>query len=182
MTERTAQMPENEVPAWGGSIRPKQVPNLPTSCQHETPGQAIEIEPPRRIVEPSGRNDETIRPNRPESRSALAGRIEPNQWRGDPAEIVVESLSITGRDVLAHWLVAIPDWQAEALCREHDPDLWFPSKGQPTRPALLICGRCPVRAECLEHAITEGIDHGVWGGMTAQARAALRRARREVSR
>jgi WhiB family redox-sensing transcriptional regulator len=77
------------------------------------------------------------------------------------------------------------DWVDEAACRgtgEHD--LWFPVSE--TGPALdevaqakAVCGGCPVRAECLDSALSRGIDYGVWGGLTPDERRALRRRRRE---
>ena len=67
------------------------------------------------------------------------------------------------------------------LCRE-DPELWFTPGA--TAKAKAICGRCPVRAGCLAHALDHKIAHGVWGGLTPTERDRLthpRRARREPS-
>ncbi|WP_374213165.1 WhiB family transcriptional regulator [Streptomyces sp. G1] len=38
-----------------------------------------------------------------------------------------------------------------------------------------ICNGCPVKAECLDWALTAGEPYGVWGGMTAHDRRKLRR-------
>jgi WhiB family redox-sensing transcriptional regulator len=44
--------------------------------------------------------------------------------------------------------------------------------------AKATCRRCPVRVECLEHALATRDPHGVWGGMNeAERRAELRRRR-----
>ena len=46
--------------------------------------------------------------------------------------------------------------------------------------ALRICGQCPVREACLDYALKNQIQHGVWGGLGLAARqevAAGRRAR-----
>ncbi|MEJ7800739.1 MAG: WhiB family transcriptional regulator [Ilumatobacter sp.] len=59
-----------------------------------------------------------------------------------------------------------PDWMADALCAEFGVDLWFPTIGQSNQPALDICGRCPVRVECLTWAIRNGIRYGIWGRMS----------------
>lgn len=77
-----------------------------------------------------------------------------------------------------------PPWMARAACAGMHPETFYPHEGR-GRPldldvinaALAIYARCPVRTECLEHAITHREDHGIWGGMTAQQR--LRIARRE---
>jgi WhiB family redox-sensing transcriptional regulator len=69
-------------------------------------------------------------------------------------------------------------WTRDALCIEFDLSLWFPTRGQSNQPALDICGRCPVRLECLAEAIAdEDLDHGIRGGVTAEARRVMRRNR-----
>jgi WhiB family redox-sensing transcriptional regulator len=80
------------------------------------------------------------------------------------------------RRLFASWL---PDWHDEALCRESDDMApWFPTRGQSNQPALDICGRCPVRNECLTEAIADPtLDHGVRGGATANDRKTMRRNR-----
>ncbi|MFD5038480.1 WhiB family transcriptional regulator [Streptomyces sp. NPDC058378] len=74
------------------------------------------------------------------------------------------------------------NWRMHAACREEDPDLFFPigSSG----PALVqaeeakaVCGICPVREQCLEWALENGQDVGVWGGMDENERRALKRRR-----
>jgi WhiB family redox-sensing transcriptional regulator len=72
------------------------------------------------------------------------------------------------------------DWRHSALCRDEDPELFFPigSSG----PALLqvdsakaVCQRCPVTSSCLQWALDSGQDAGVWGGMSEDERRALKR-------
>jgi hypothetical protein len=68
-----------------------------------------------------------------------------------------------------------------------DPDEWFPltpdvgrARVQAAR-AIAICAECPVRADCLELSLrhSSGIGaYGVWGGLVAEERRALRRRRR----
>lgn len=62
-------------------------------------------------------------------------------------------------------------WQLRAACRPgsgHDPDWWFPNKGDDdTRAhALRICRLCPVRTNCAQHALKVGASDGIWGGLT----------------
>jgi WhiB family redox-sensing transcriptional regulator len=78
-------------------------------------------------------------------------------------------------------------WHSRAACLEADPDLFFPI-GE-SGPALLqiaeakrVCGRCPVRQQCLEWAITTGQHAGVWGGLSESERHALTRRRARQSR
>jgi WhiB family redox-sensing transcriptional regulator len=44
--------------------------------------------------------------------------------------------------------------------------------------ARRICAECPVQAPCLEYALVERIDHGVWGGASERERRRILRQRR----
>jgi WhiB family redox-sensing transcriptional regulator len=85
--------------------------------------------------------------------------------------------------------LAIPGrWAERALRAQAGPDAWFPAKRQRefTQLAKRICARCPVRAECLEYALSGagtwgGIATGIWGGTTPQERDQLRQQRRAVA-
>ncbi len=57
------------------------------------------------------------------------------------------------------------DWRHRALCRDEDPELFFPIGT--TGPAVTqieqakaVCHRCPVVQSCLEWALTSGQDSG----------------------
>ena len=71
---------------------------------------------------------------------------------------------------------AQPAWRREALCRDMGTAIFFPARGQSSKPALAVCGPCPVRAECLAEAIDEELEFGIRGGLTARARVASRKA------
>lgn len=70
-----------------------------------------------------------------------------------------------------------PAWHRDAACLEHPELTWFPDKGETavTREAVAVCGRCLVRAECLQFALEVPDMAGIWGGTSARQRAALRR-------
>ena len=72
------------------------------------------------------------------------------------------------------------DWFAAGACLNADPDLFFPvATGEVgAAQAQRICGRCRVRRECLDYAMSSEQVHGIWGGTTAEERA---RARRKAS-
>ena len=46
---------------------------------------------------------------------------------------------------------------------ELDPDLWFPEQGSGVT-ARRICAGCPVRSDCLQHALANHEEFGIWGG------------------
>ncbi len=72
-----------------------------------------------------------------------------------------------------------PEWHARAACDGRDPtgSVFFPDHGKSAAAAKEICAGCPVVGECLAWAL-EHEDWGVFGGMTANERAEIRRARR----
>jgi hypothetical protein len=84
---------------------------------------------------------------------------------------------------------AVPGpWAERALCAQSDPDAWFPERGQRALAEIAtgICARCPVRAQCLEHALSGadtwgGIATGIWGGASPQERDLLRQQRKAVA-
>ena len=61
-----------------------------------------------------------------------------------------------------------------ALCAQTDPEVFFPEKGGDPRPAVALCGTCPVQAPCLEYALAHRELAGVWGGTTARSRQRMR--------
>lgn len=67
-------------------------------------------------------------------------------------------------------LGTVPDWHEDGLCRQVDPDLFFPERGENATYAKAICSRCPVRDRCRQWAIDKHERHGVWGGTTEQDR------------
>jgi len=52
--------------------------------------------------------------------------------------------------------------------------VFFPGRGESAGPARQVCAVCPVRQPCLDYAISNGITHGIWGGLTERERRALR--------
>jgi WhiB family redox-sensing transcriptional regulator len=63
------------------------------------------------------------------------------------------------------------DWMVDALCRHHDPEFFFPPPGtNMTREQQNFCCDCPVRDECLEYAIVNKIQVGIWGGLSHNQR------------
>jgi WhiB family transcriptional regulator, redox-sensing transcriptional regulator len=71
------------------------------------------------------------------------------------------------------------DWRHSARCRDEDPDTLF-VQGAQQRDAREVCTACPVRTECLAHALDNRIRFGVWGGMTERERRALLKRRPDV--
>jgi WhiB family redox-sensing transcriptional regulator len=77
----------------------------------------------------------------------------------------------------------VPDeyaWMLQGSCRGANTTSFFPSNGLGVEAAQKICRDCPVQAECLEYALLNHIEQGVWGGASErERRRILRRRRRE---
>lgn len=71
-------------------------------------------------------------------------------------------------------------WVKEAACSSIDPEALF-AEDPAQRTVKVLCIDCPVRIECLAHALDNRIKHGVWGGMTERERRALLRRRPSVA-
>lgn len=71
------------------------------------------------------------------------------------------------------------EWMAHGLCRQIAPSTFFPSDGVGVEQARRICGTCPVQEPCLEYALAERIDHGVWGGASERERRRILKRRRQ---
>ena len=70
------------------------------------------------------------------------------------------------------------DWMARGKCRDADPAVFFPNDGVGVQVAQRICADCPERIPCLEYALVNRIDHGVWGGTSERERRRILRQRR----
>ncbi len=69
------------------------------------------------------------------------------------------------------------DWRSKAQCQTSDPEIFFPqhTTQEAIARAKKVCGRCTVREACLQYALENGENFGIWGGMTEGERRALRR-------
>lgn len=70
----------------------------------------------------------------------------------------------------------VSNWSAQGNCATANPDELF-AHGAAQNRAKAVCVRCPVRMECLAEALDnrEEDEFGVWGGMSARERRALKR-------
>jgi WhiB family redox-sensing transcriptional regulator len=76
------------------------------------------------------------------------------------------------------------------LCKGKPTDWWFPMLPpgmgrdvvrrvrEESRKAKELCSVCPVRLECLQYAIDNKEEYGIWGGLDEKERGWTRRGRR----
>ena len=122
-------------------------------------------------------------------------RVHPPVSGGDlpirlPNPTVTQTQRSSSVTILATSLaIATADdtWRDHALCRDTDPDLFFPvgTTGQAIVAidhAKRVCGECSVTQECLDFALETNQDSGIWGGLSEEERRAIRRQRAAAQR
>ena len=70
-------------------------------------------------------------------------------------------------------------WKQKAQCwgktTSPSTDYWYPDDDDPNRIhnikiAKSYCKLCPVMSECLDYALSNDEEYGIWGGMTPRER------------
>jgi len=67
---------------------------------------------------------------------------------------------------------------ARGLCQFEPPATFFPSDGVGVEKAKKICEECPAKEPCLNYALENRIDHGVWGATSERQRRRMLKGRR----
>jgi WhiB family redox-sensing transcriptional regulator len=73
------------------------------------------------------------------------------------------------------------NWMTNGNCRFEPPATFFPTDGHGVEIAKRICATCPVKRQCLEHALEQRIDHGIWGGASERQRRRILKKRRQLA-
>ncbi|MFG2976249.1 WhiB family transcriptional regulator [Streptomyces sp. NPDC048331] len=68
----------------------------------------------------------------------------------------------------------------DGLCAQTDPEEFYPEKGGSTVAAKATCLACEVRPDCLDFALTNREQYGIWGGTSERERRRLR-SRKEAA-
>ena len=64
-------------------------------------------------------------------------------------------------------------WVERALCAKTDPSIFLGDAEGSHKLAISICNRCPVKTDCLDFALKNGENKGIWGGTTPEERREL---------
>ncbi|MEY4230435.1 MAG: hypothetical protein RLZZ362_1284 [Actinomycetota bacterium] len=75
---------------------------------------------------------------------------------------------------------SVTAWMSAGNCRNYPPAVFFPSDGVGVDRARKICVDCPVLGQCLEYALDQRIEHGVWGGCSERERRRILKRRRNA--
>lgn len=73
-------------------------------------------------------------------------------------------------------------WESYAMCAQIDPELHFPKKRNPATAAKKVCAICEVRLDCLEYALANDEQFGIWGGLSRKEREKVKKEREEQAR
>lgn len=73
-------------------------------------------------------------------------------------------------DVLINAVCRPPSWASAADCVDDSELDWYSTRQADVLRCKLVCYSCPVRADCLDMAMSERDPWGVWGGLTVQER------------
>jgi len=69
-------------------------------------------------------------------------------------------------------------WRSRAKCAGYNTNEFFPSLGVNAKFIQEFCQTCPVVVECLDYALDNGINSGIWGGTSVNQRADIRAGRK----
>lgn len=84
---------------------------------------------------------------------------------------------VLGGAELAHLLDSASPGVDTLPCRSHDPDLWFAESPAELERAKQLCLGCPIKAACLDSALSRQEPWGVWGGEIFEHGAVVPRKR-----
>jgi len=95
----------------------------------------------------------------------------------DGGAISTEQFGGTTTAELGSLLDAAPRAGLDLPCRSGDADLWFAEAPAELERAKMLCGHCPIQAECLAGALRRAEPWGVWGGQIFERGAVVHRKR-----
>jgi WhiB family redox-sensing transcriptional regulator len=84
---------------------------------------------------------------------------------------------LLGGTELTHLPITTPSGSDVLPCRSHNPDLWFAESPAELEQAKQLCTGCPIKAACLDSALTRQEPWGVWGGEIVERGAVIPRKR-----
>jgi WhiB family redox-sensing transcriptional regulator len=70
------------------------------------------------------------------------------------------------------------EWASRAACASLPKEMFYPTeaKGPTVEAPKEVCRSCPVRRQCLEHALRVREPFGIWGGLDERERRTLKRS------
>lgn len=76
--------------------------------------------------------------------------------------------------------LTINDWRKFRACKGLPTAIFFPMTKGIAQKTIVVCEGCPVKWDCLNYAVANGIEYGIWGGTTERQRLPLIRAHQKL--
>lgn len=74
----------------------------------------------------------------------------------------------------------LPEWRFDGECYDLSrPDIFYPGKGESLKEGKAVCNECAMKQTCLEYALSNNEQFGLWGGTSERERARIRKQRTE---
>ena len=102
----------------------------------------------------------------------------------DPLHLDAELLMRPGELTTDEFFAAMigrPEWMDRAACMGMPTAMFFATSTTGIAEAMKVCVLCPVRPDCLAHALANSETQGVFGGTTTDDRRRLRSVRHTES-
>lgn len=77
---------------------------------------------------------------------------------------------------MIHFIPVPARWVLDADCARTDPETFFPDVGASNRRAKAICATCPSKAPCLQWALDNNEQYGIFGGTSRYDRQQIKLA------
>lgn len=77
------------------------------------------------------------------------------------------------------------EWMSSGHCKKLPPQKqadFFSDNASGINRAKKVCNKegdeCPIKQACLDYALTQNIEHGVWGGTSGRQRSIMKKKRK----
>ena len=80
-----------------------------------------------------------------------------------------------------HMSLTINAWREKRACAGMATANFFPQTRGIAKKTIAVCDECPVKWDCLNYAVINGIEHGIWGGTTESQRIHVIRAYQKLA-
>jgi WhiB family redox-sensing transcriptional regulator len=74
------------------------------------------------------------------------------------------------------------DWSDSAACMTQDPEHFFSETSKSIQAAKQLCSTCTVKVDCLDYALENDEQFGIWGGLTRHERNRLQKSDSPLAR
>ena len=80
-------------------------------------------------------------------------------------------------------LMSVADvvWRTKGACQGLDAEIFYPDNEDHADFAISVCSQCEVRIACLDYALDNREQQGIWGATTARDRRRMLRQRKQTA-